>query len=182
MSKNKISKEYVNYLETVYPGGAGDNSRVTSVIKSEIHNKFIVLDNSDRKEMNKLFQRKRSSQLELQKGELTLDPYEKHPPLSGSGKTISSRERKKKHLNTISKQNINYSQYKALNTLWKMYINKLIGKSVSNLNTLTMKLARADLHGAKILVCQSKCASLIGISGIMIKETLQTFKVVTKKK
>ncbi|KAJ3039902.1 RNase P/RNase MRP complex subunit [Rhizophlyctis rosea] len=42
------------------------------------------------------------------------------------------------------------------------------------------KLAKADLHGAKVAVTQSKCPTNIGISGILIRETETMFYIVTE--
>ena len=39
---------------------------------------------------------------------------------------------------------------------------------------------RADLHGAKIKVVQSKCESNVSIEGIVIAETKNTFVIVTE--
>lgn len=44
---------------------------------------------------------------------------------------------------------------------------------------MLLKILRADFHGADIEVMEAKTVSYEGIRGIVIKETLRTFVVVT---
>lgn len=46
-------------------------------------------------------------------------------------------------------------------------------------DSVYLKLLRADFHGAPITVVHSKVDSYIGLQGIVINETLRTFKVVS---
>jgi len=41
------------------------------------------------------------------------------------------------------------------------------------------RLMNADLHGACLHVTQSRCSSLVGISGIVLQETKNAFVLVT---
>ena len=43
----------------------------------------------------------------------------------------------------------------------------------------TTKMMKADLHGAIITVQRSKCASYVGTSGIVLKESRNMFKLIT---
>lgn len=45
-------------------------------------------------------------------------------------------------------------------------------------NELGQTLSRADYHGAIFNVYQSRCPSYVGIQGIMIQETLNTFVLI----
>nr|XP_016509501.1 PREDICTED: uncharacterized protein LOC107826967 [Nicotiana tabacum] len=47
-------------------------------------------------------------------------------------------------------------------------------------NQLSQCLLNADLHGALILVVQCKIAGLSGVHGIMIRETVETFGIITE--
>ncbi|XP_009627388.1 ribonuclease MRP protein subunit POP4-like isoform X2 [Nicotiana tomentosiformis] len=47
-------------------------------------------------------------------------------------------------------------------------------------NQLSQCLLNADLHGALILVVQCKIAGLSGVCGIMIRETVDTFGIITE--
>ena len=43
-----------------------------------------------------------------------------------------------------------------------------------------MKLLKADYHGCMITVRKTKCPSLLGLSGIVLMETRNTFKIISK--
>ncbi|CAG8640540.1 2134_t:CDS:2 [Paraglomus brasilianum] len=70
-----------------------------------------------------------------------------------------------------------YELFVPLHELWTQYINELYG--TSNSFGFAQKLLKADLHGAIMTVSKSKCASYIGVSGIMIQETENMFKIIT---
>ena len=41
-------------------------------------------------------------------------------------------------------------------------------------------LSKADFHGAEVRVVRSKCSSLVGQTGIVIFDTRNTFKIISK--
>lgn len=43
------------------------------------------------------------------------------------------------------------------------------------------KLATADYHGAKLTVVRSRCVSMVGLTGIVVRDTKFTFQIITKK-
>lgn len=43
------------------------------------------------------------------------------------------------------------------------------------------KLLKADLHGARVSVVQSKTPSLVGVTGLLIQETQEAFKILTMR-
>lgn len=43
------------------------------------------------------------------------------------------------------------------------------------------KLVSADFHGAEVEVVRSRCASRVGVKGIVARDTKFTFEVVTEK-
>lgn len=43
------------------------------------------------------------------------------------------------------------------------------------------KLASADYHGAQVTVIRSRCTSLVGLAGIVVRDTKFTFQLITKK-
>nr|CAG8473407.1 6730_t:CDS:2 [Entrophospora candida]CAG8481106.1 763_t:CDS:2 [Entrophospora candida] len=47
-------------------------------------------------------------------------------------------------------------------------------------NAFSQKLLKADFHGAILTVSKSKCPSYIGVTGIIVQETENMFKFVTK--
>lgn len=47
----------------------------------------------------------------------------------------------------------------------------------SHFEQLNNKLYRADFHGALVTVIQSKCPSYVGLTGIIVMETKNVFKI-----
>ncbi|CAH9072411.1 unnamed protein product [Cuscuta europaea] len=71
-----------------------------------------------------------------------------------------------------------YEIYKQMHEMWKCYINKLI--KCAGTNQLAQYLLNADLHGALILVAACKLDGYTGLHGIMIRETVETFGIITE--
>lgn len=46
---------------------------------------------------------------------------------------------------------------------------------------LSMKILKADLHGAVVKVVSSLCSPFVGIEGILVQETQNTFKIITRE-
>ncbi|KXN80585.1 Ribonuclease P protein subunit p29, partial [Leucoagaricus sp. SymC.cos] len=80
-----------------------------------------------------------------------------------------------------------------LHRLWMSYMSELLAlnpapaagtvptsRSIPSSQAMFPKLVKADFHGAIISVCQSKNPCLVGIRGIIIHETENAFKVITK--
>ncbi|KAL4269223.1 Ribonuclease P protein subunit [Pleurotus pulmonarius] len=76
-----------------------------------------------------------------------------------------------------------------LHHLWQGYMSELLGLSSPGTPSATAapsaasmhpKLLKADFHGSIMTVKQSKNPCLIGVSGIVILESENTFKVITK--
>lgn len=89
---------------------------------------------------------------------------------------LSAKERRK--LFTITKNSkLNYSTFAKINTIWHGYIQSLLK---DNLVGNELKLAKCDYHGAKLAVSASINPSLIGIVGIVVQETKNTFKLIDK--
>lgn len=48
------------------------------------------------------------------------------------------------------------------------------------MNGARERVSKADYHGSLMTVTKSKSPSMVGITGIMIKETKFTFNIITK--
>ncbi|KAK9124339.1 hypothetical protein Sjap_013941 [Stephania japonica] len=70
-----------------------------------------------------------------------------------------------------------FEMFKPMHNMWKDYIMQLI-KNVGT-NQVAQSLLSADLHGAILLVADSKIISLVGVTGIMVRETAETFGFIT---
>ncbi|XP_033625501.1 ribonuclease P protein subunit p29-like [Asterias rubens] len=99
-----------------------------------------------------------------------------------SKKALSTKQKKQLNMNDIPPEQQKYEMYEPLHQLWLDYIRDSL-----QLNRETVKpehrhtkLLRCDLHGSIITVTKSKCPSYIGQSGIVVQETRNSFKMITK--
>lgn len=106
---------------------------------------------------------------------------------------IGKREAAAKGIWKLDKEQAKYKLFLPLHHLWMSYMSELLSlsprhetrvppteKSVPSSQSMFPKLVKADFHGAIILVCQSKNPCLVGISGIIIHETENAFKIITQ--
>ena len=107
------------------------------------------------------------------------------------GKLLSSKKRMQLGLRKIGcKNDMKYVDLLPLNQLWLKYMQQVLGtKFFSNIpkdpidpnwETVNQQLIKADFHGAEISVLASKCPSLVGLSGIIIQDTKNTFRICGK--
>ncbi|KAL8125935.1 hypothetical protein AgCh_013292 [Apium graveolens] len=94
-----------------------------------------------------------------------------------SKKHMSMKQHKTFGSLTLPDDSCKFEIYKPMHEMWKGYITQVL-KNVGN-NQFAQRLLSADLHGAIILVVQSTIVSLIGVRGIMIRETAETFSVIS---
>ncbi|XP_035679842.1 ribonuclease P protein subunit p29-like [Branchiostoma floridae] len=136
---------------------------------------------------------------ELKKSYLLLDlPYRQKPTVGKKKNTSHSRKRRekkvydippetqksegRKKVYDIPPEHQKYSLYVPLHNLWLQYIKDLLQVTpTSNLNLMQKKMLKADLHGALITVCKSRCPSYVGLTGIILQEGQKVFKVITKE-
>lgn len=95
-----------------------------------------------------------------------------------SKRHMSIRQHKKFGSFDLPQEYHNYDIFKPMHDRWKDYVTKLL-KNIGK-NQLSQCLLNADLHGALILVVQCKIAGLVGVRGIMIRETIETFGIISE--
>ncbi|KAJ0960064.1 hypothetical protein J5N97_000179 [Dioscorea zingiberensis] len=71
-----------------------------------------------------------------------------------------------------------FDRFLPMHEMWKEYIIELL-KEIRN-KQLAQSLLMADLHGAILSVVECKTAAFKGVQGIMIRETVDTFGIITK--
>lgn len=107
---------------------------------------------------------------------------------SHKGKFLSARKRLHFDLGKVGqKSQIKYSDLLPLNQLWLNYMRRMLGVESftsipENFNNpswenVNQQLIKADFHGAKISIDKSKCPTLIGLTGIVIQDTKNTFRI-----
>ncbi|XP_047369447.1 ribonuclease P protein subunit p29 [Vespa velutina] len=103
-------------------------------------------------------------------------------------KFLTTRKRILLGLGKISNKNgLKYTDLLPLHELWLKYIKNILGDKFSssathnpidsNWENINQQLIKADFHGAKISVVKSKCPSLVGINGIIVQDTKNTFRL-----
>jgi ribonuclease P protein subunit POP4 len=65
-----------------------------------------------------------------------------------------------------------------MNALWTKYMSDLLMGDRSE-DSIMQKMLRADMHGATIKVLKANCETYEGQTGIVIQETMRSFKIIT---
>jgi ribonuclease P protein subunit POP4 len=109
--------------------------------------------------------------------------------------SVSTKKKSEPHLskrlsNISFKNQLKYDEVYPLNRLWLSYIKNLLGiTSFTNIprspdhpnwENINQQLMKADFHGANITIYKSRCASLVGLTGIVVQDTKKTFKICGK--
>ena len=79
----------------------------------------------------------------------------------------------------MKKEEIKYESMVPMNQMWNEYITSLMNKTM-NVETISSKIVKCDLHGALIEVANSVNKNNIGIKGIMLFESKKTFNILTQ--
>ncbi|KAM7355382.1 ribonuclease P/MRP subunit POP4 [Cochliomyia hominivorax] len=103
--------------------------------------------------------------------------------------TLNRREYAKLGLHTLPTKQMKYEEALPLHRLWKGYMKEHLGlrpgAQVPNVydagyDAFSKLLVKTDLHGAKMYVMQSKCPTLVGLSGIVVLDTKNVLKLLGK--
>ncbi|KAK6290331.1 hypothetical protein POUND7_001872 [Theobroma cacao] len=95
-----------------------------------------------------------------------------------SRKHMSMKQLKKSGAFELPQAIQKFDTFKPMHEMWKGYMDQLL--KTTGKNQLAQCLLGADLHGAFILVAECKITSFTGVSGIMIRETAETFGLITQ--
>lgn len=95
-----------------------------------------------------------------------------------SKKHMSMKQHKKHGSLHLPRELHKYENFRPMHEMWKDYMTRLL--KTSGKNQLAQCLMEADLHGAIILVVECKVTSFTGVTGIMIRETAETFGIITQ--
>jgi len=78
----------------------------------------------------------------------------------------------------LTPRKLRAEEFQHLHNLWTSYVSEVLARD-TKIPDIQGKLSRIDMHGAILEVSESKCDSYVGIKGIVIKETKNTFLIVT---
>ncbi|KZP10489.1 RNase P/MRP p29 subunit [Athelia psychrophila] len=103
---------------------------------------------------------------------------------------IGRREANDKGVWTLEREQTRFALFVPIHRLWLGYMSELLAlpmpgtrpvdRAMPAAAGMHAKLVKADFHGSFITVRQSKNPCLVGLSGIVIHETENAFKVITK--
>ncbi|KAK2766830.1 hypothetical protein FQN54_006144 [Arachnomyces sp. PD_36] len=106
---------------------------------------------------------------------------------------LSAKEKRNAGIYELPKEECKYEVFKGLHKLWVEYMQEVLdlkspggggnpnfGVSI-NAQQHGSKLASADFHGAEVEVVRSKCVSRVGVKGIVVRDSMFMFVVVTEK-
>ena len=101
-------------------------------------------------------------------------------------KNVTGRQKIMKSIGDIPSDSIKYNLFIPMSHLWKQYAAEVLGKVCVNptpgqIMSSCQKLVKLDYHGCIITVLDSKCRSYIGHTGIVIRESQNTFTIVNLK-
>ncbi|KAK6942848.1 Ribonuclease P protein subunit Rpp29/RNP1, partial [Dillenia turbinata] len=94
-----------------------------------------------------------------------------------SKRHMSMKQHKKCGSLSLPREYHKFEFFKPMHEMWESYVNQLI-KNMGK-KQLCQSLLTADLHGAYVQVVDCKIATFAGVSGIMIRETAETFGFIT---
>lgn len=95
-----------------------------------------------------------------------------------SKRHMSMRQHRKHGSFNLSNEFDNFDLFKPMHDIWKDYMIQLL-KGIGKGAQLAHCLLTADLHGAHLQVVECKVTTSIGASGIMIRETAETFGIIS---
>ncbi|GAA0158818.1 endoribonuclease [Lithospermum erythrorhizon] len=122
---------------------------------------------------------------------ILLDNYEKKGGMSGAAQSRAPKrhaKQSKKHASHKQHKKLgsfdlpteyhNFDLFRPLHDMWKSYITQLV--KIIGKDQLGKCLLNADLHGAIILVADCKVSALRGVRGIVIRDSAETFGIITQ--
>ncbi|GMH23024.1 hypothetical protein Nepgr_024867 [Nepenthes gracilis] len=95
-----------------------------------------------------------------------------------SNRHMSMKQLKKCQAFEVPKEYWNFDGFLPMHQLWNSYVTQLLRNTGRNQNAQC--LLGADLHGAILRVVECKVDILVGVMGIMIRETAKTFRIITQ--
>ena len=101
-------------------------------------------------------------------------------------KPLSAKEKRISGIYDIPKEQQKHALYVPLHEMWVRYMWEVLGfeggkKPYITANGAGSHLASADYHGAELSVVRSGCVGMVGLKGIVLKDTKFTFQIITER-
>jgi len=94
-------------------------------------------------------------------------------------KPLSAKEKRRSGVYSMEACEKIYTHFLPMTTLWATYMRAVVPQSELNKKNIAPALAAADYHGCIFTVTRSRCPSYIGRRGICLKETRNTFHLIS---
>lgn len=108
-------------------------------------------------------------------------------------KPLSAKQKRISGIYEIPRDAQKYDIYVGLHRMWVGYMWEILGlhsereggeKGGRVVNVTAQGagkiLASADYHGAEVMVVRSRCVGMVGLAGIVVRDTKFTFQIITK--
>jgi ribonuclease P protein subunit POP4 len=97
-------------------------------------------------------------------------------------KPLTRKQKKSSGYYHIERSFCHWDNFLPLHSLWCSYMEDLVGnkQNKENQTKVAERLIKADYHGAIMRVKASRNTNLIGIEGIVIMETQETFRIIPR--
>ncbi|KAL9127747.1 MAG: hypothetical protein Q9217_003430 [Psora testacea] len=101
-------------------------------------------------------------------------------------KPLSAKEKRITGIYDIPDDAKKYEIYVPLHRMWLGYMWEILGvesgqRAFIKAQSKGSILASADYHGAELWVVKSRCAGMVGLQGIVVRDTKFTFQIITKR-
>lgn len=112
-------------------------------------------------------------------GKLLRFAQQKHHANRRKKQAVLTSEQRKKLFDVRGKTDLKYSTFLELHKLWLQYMGSVVSGIRCPLDEV--KLLKADYHGAAVVVDAARNPDLVNLSGIVIQETKNTFRLITSQ-
>ncbi|KAL2651819.1 hypothetical protein R1flu_019947 [Riccia fluitans] len=158
------SGEINDVLKTLLEGGSRRHRDVENILENRMHeNQVLLLDNPT-------------------PNQLPASEKARERAYKNRGKRsrehLSLRQHRKCGTYDLPQEFQEYKLYQPLQEMWSTYARDLLSDCSDTM--VQTRLLTADLHGAVLSVVESKNPSYTGVRGIMVRETENTFGIVTQ--
>nr|OQO25262.1 hypothetical protein B0A51_07043 [Rachicladosporium sp. CCFEE 5018] len=105
---------------------------------------------------------------------------------SNKPRPLSAKQKRSLCIYDIPKSQQKYSIYEPIHVMWCAYMRDILGLADGKRSHIEAQdagpfLASADYHGAIVEVVRSRCASRVGMKGVVVRDTKFTFEIVTRR-
>jgi len=95
---------------------------------------------------------------------------------------LTVKEKRRLGIFNVTEGDITYETFLKIHDLWKGYFRSAVsGEKCQNLESLQASLMKADYTGCHFVIVASKCATYIGMKGLVLQETKNVFRLINKE-